>query len=419
MKKAALICSVLLLSIFAIFSVSCGGGGGGVSAATGGNNAGKRGYGGGGAGGTDKASLTINPGSSSTLASINWQTIDFTIKIGSRAPITRTLTAGQNVNLQLGQEDGLEVGETIDISAKITNDAGVVFEAFSGVKTIAGGNNDIVMTVGRKIPLSLPAGVTVEGGAEYVVLTKNGAKLPLAKQTQMVFAGWRITGDASSLTKLENSHFASLANGATLTPRLRPATAGDIYCTDGSVVSLEMFKVLGKTAAGAVFKSSSSGKYLIVDTTESYCKMYNSSDWFGSGSKDAVITYPESSGTGGSVLYEYFKQNYPTFVSNSPAFAYCESRRAATGIDWFIPSQYDYTQFKDNKEKFIASFGAIPGAKGIDENQTNMTVDLMYYLDTGNYMKYKLYNITTSATTNSFSLSSENWLRLFAEIELP
>ena len=180
MKKFSASCFSILFLLFFVFLAAGCGGGGGVSAATGGNNAGKKG----GAGGAGSApTLRINPNDSPTLTGINWQTIDFTVKIGNRAPIKRTLNLGEIMDLNLSDADGLAVGETIDIEAKIVNAAGLEFEAFSGVKTITAGTNNVVMTVGRKVQIQIPANVTLEGGATYVVVTKNGAILPKATTT--------------------------------------------------------------------------------------------------------------------------------------------------------------------------------------------------------------------------------------------
>lgn len=151
-----------------IFFTSCGGGGGGGSvsfsnvsspdsnsnrtktggeaASRGGNNANSTSpFSGGGSGSSGEPEIIINPNQSTTLTNFNWQTIYFTIQIGNRTPIYKTVTAGQNVNLQLSQEDGLMIGETIEIKAKIVRPDGSILEASSGVQTLTAGDNNFVL----------------------------------------------------------------------------------------------------------------------------------------------------------------------------------------------------------------------------------------------------------------------------------
>lgn len=248
MKKFSASCfSILFLLFFVFLAAGCGGGGGGVSAATGGNNAGKKG----GAGGAGSApTLRINPNDSPTLTGINWQTIDFTVKIGNRAPIKRTLNLGEIMDLNLSDADGLAVGETIDIEAKIVNAAGLEFEAFSGVKTITAGTNNVVMTVGRKVQIQIPANVTLEGGATYVVVTKNGATLPKATTTATQYFRYWQRNDNTIIYdgKLSPADFATTTY---VKPVFKTPAGGDILCTDETIAA-NAAELGGRTPFGLI-----------------------------------------------------------------------------------------------------------------------------------------------------------------------
>lgn len=270
MKKFSASCfSILFLLFFVFLAAGCGGGGGGVSAATGGNNAGKKG----GAGGAGSApTLRINPNDSPTLTGINWQTIDFTVKIGNRAPIKRTLNLGEIMDLNLSDADGLAVGETIDIEAKIVNAAGLEFEAFSGVKTITAGTNNVVMTVGRKVQIQIPANVTLEGGATYVVVTKNGAILPKATTTEKKYFRYWQRDDNTIIYdgKLSPADFATTAS---VTPVFRRPFSGDILFSDKSVATTgDEFG--NRTPAGVICNVSEPlGWSCFISISEATCKL--------------------------------------------------------------------------------------------------------------------------------------------------
>ncbi len=401
MKKVAVTGSVfLLLSIivFASFAFSCGGGGGGVSAATGGNNAGKRGYGGRSAG---KATITINPSQSPTLNEINWQTIDFKIKIGNRAPFTKTLNAGENINLQLSEEDGLAVGETIDIEAKITNAAGLEFEAFSGVQTLAGGNNNIVMTVGRKVPLTLASGVTVEGGATYVVLTKNGATLPKATTTETKYFRYWLKGDGTKIYdyQLSPADFATLAS---LTPVFKTPGGGDILCTDETIAA-SVAELGGRTPFAYICAAATGGSngvvYVLYPEEYTNCKLSND-NYF-----PATSYNFDNTGTiTGNTIRDKMEENFSNLYSISPAYNLVKNLpNLPTGkqVKWYIPTVNECQKFfKTEKNAVLTAIGSKP----FDSTKQYMTSIMKKSGSDWGYGYYaKPDQNTTEITSNTFS----------------
>lgn len=362
MKKFSASCfSILFLLFFVFLAAGCGGGGGGVSAATGGNNAGKKG----GAGGAGSApTLRINPNDSPTLTGINWQTIDFTVKIGNRAPIKRTLNLGEIMDLNLSDADGLAVGETIDIEAKIVNAAGLEFEAFSGVKTITAGTNNVVMTVGRKVEIQLPANVTLEGGATYVVVTKNGATLPKATTTtNNCLRYWKRADNTIIYNgKLSPADFTTTTS---LTPVFRTPLVGDIFCTD-ETIAVNVADLGGRTPFGIICATGIGGNDVVcvLSPDEYQCKL--SDNYFAYSSPatyigDTTLNYNVTCGLN---VKEEMYDKFPNLDAVSPAYAYLKTLpNLPTGkqVNWYIPTVGEATSyFVTSRNAALTAIGSTP-----------------------------------------------------------
>ncbi len=323
MKKFSASCFSILFLLFFVFLAAGCGGGGGVSAATGGNNAGKKG----GAGGAGSApTLRINPNDSPTLTGINWQTIDFTVKIGNRAPIKRTLNLGEIMDLNLSDADGLAVGETIDIEAKIVNAAGLEFEAFSGVKTITAGTNNVVMTVGRKVQIQIPANVTLEGGVTYVVVTKNGAILPKATTTAtQYFRYWQRDDN----------------------------TPAGVICNVSEPLGWSCF----------------------ISISEATCKLNDNYFPYITGGYNYSSTSSSDSRSGLDFKNQMITE-FGSLYTNSPAYKYLATLpnlSEGTHVDWYIPSIYEVTRhFVTTKNSTLNAIGAVE----FDSNAEYMTCNM-------------------------------------------
>ena len=423
-KTICSICSIILLFLFFALSVSCGGGGGGVSAARGGNNAGKSGFGGGGSSGSTTANgetpnLVINPSQSETLNSLNWQTIQFKIKIGNRTPIIKELQAGEDIKLQLTEEDGLVVGETIDVEAKITNDAGE-FEAFSGVQTIVSGKNKITMTVGRKVPIEVPESVTVAGGAEYIVVTKKGAKLPKATTTEKkLFRCWeKSDGTRIFDYQLSASDFATLEG---LTPIFQTPVGNDILCTDKTIAA-NASELGGRKPFGVITKVRVGEGYVeIMSLSETNAVLNNGSVNGGYFPYDASNFDYAQTRLDDSLQ---FKQNmlidFPN-SANCSAFQYLKTlpnMPDGTPVEWYIPAAFAaYNCLTSSHSDTLRAIGATP----LDPNAEYMTATLDKGSSDWDYALYaKVDQSLDEIANNKYAYPSKTKrLRAFGRVSLP
>lgn len=418
MKKFSASCfSILFLLFFVFLAAGCGGGGGGVSAATGGNNAGKKG----GAGGAGSApTLRINPNDSPTLTGINWQTIDFTVKIGNRAPIKRTLNLGEIMDLNLSDADGLAVGETIDIEAKIVNAAGLEFEAFSGVKTITAGTNNVVMTVGRKVQIQKPANVNLEGGATYVVATKNGATLPKATTTEKkYFRYWQ--RDDSTIIYNGMLSAADFATTASVTPVFKAPAPGDILCTDRTVAATAA-ELGGRTPLGILCGVSGNPWAYIFSLSETTCKLNNSCLPYSATHADYNVT-PVNINQGYSLKAQMLS-DFPNINSTSPAYQHLASLpnfSDGTPVDWFIPDSYIFqAYFKTNINTSLNAIGKTP----LDSTAEYMTCQMKHDSTDWGYAFYaKIGQNVSTILNNSYCYYSGSnaakRLRALGRVPLP
>ncbi len=157
MKKAALICSFLLLSIIAVLAVSCGGGGGGAIAATGGNNAGKRGFGNGSgevkvyvngklAGGSSGSSKSSGgseemPENASTasysegIMALGWNTMDFKLWVNGQLYFNQTLNKGDKFSIA-----GLKLGDSVRAEGNFYTSDGTPYLITGGIPSVQNGS---------------------------------------------------------------------------------------------------------------------------------------------------------------------------------------------------------------------------------------------------------------------------------------
>lgn len=408
--------SIILLSLS---SFSCGGGGGGGSssgssqsasnrksggliASQGGNNAGK--HFGGSSSGSGEASLTINPAQSQTLKALNWSKIDFTIKIGSRAPIVKTVNAGDaNTSISLGAADGIVTGETIEIDAKIDTALGEA-NAYSGKVTLAGGVNNISLSVGRKIELDA-AGGTITGGAAYAVLTKSGCTLPAASKNASVFLGWeKIPGDTNFITSLTAADFTTYSG--TLKAMFRAPEVGDIICSDRTVVTAGVPLPAGKTAVGIIYNYDGIDAYFI-SLTERNNMAFNNAQL-----ESNLYDYSES-GLSGDFTKEDMEIEYQNIYSTSAAFAYLKTLPNYPAINWYIPlynELYNHINSNSNINNFnkINASLALLGGTQLSNSTWYMTANLYAMGMDWDMVYYYVPNTTNplSATTNRKQISS-------------
>lgn len=418
MKKFSASCfSILFLLFFVFLAAGCGGGGGGVSAATGGNNAGKKG----GAGGAGSApTLRINPNDSPTLTGINWQTIDFTVKIGNRAPIKKTLNLGEIMDLNLSDADGLAVGETIDIEAKIVNAAGLEFEAFSGVKTITAGTNNVVMTVGRKVQIQIPANVTLEGGATYVVVTKNGAILPKATTTEKKYFRYWQRDDNTIIYdgKLSPADFATTAS---VTPVFKEPAPGDILCSDRTVAATAA-ELGGRTPFGIICGVSGNPWAYIFSLSETTCKLNNSCLPY-------IATHADYNATPVNINHGYslkaqMLSDFPNIYSTSPAYQHLASLpnfSDGTPVEWFLPDAYIFqAYFKTSINTSLNAIGKTP----LDTTAEYMTCHMKHDSTDWGYAFYaKIGQTVSTILTNNYcyysGANAAKRLRALGRVPLP
>lgn len=174
MKKAALICSFLLLSIIAVLAVSCGGGGGGVSAARGGNNAGKRGIimgkGKGGTGGSG----TFGIGSSSygsdgaffaAFPDLAVDTIDVTLVVNGTPYVFNGLTRNSSAE---GMPE-INFGDTVSATAVLNMQDGTTRNTSIAAQTIT---EDTVLTFAT--PYKLTYDITSPAPGAYNIIPSAG-----------------------------------------------------------------------------------------------------------------------------------------------------------------------------------------------------------------------------------------------------
>ncbi len=194
MKKAALICSILLFSIFAIFCVSCGGGGGGVSAARGGNNAGK-GFGGGGSGevkvyvngklaggssggsgGSEEMPANASAATySAGIMSLDWSTMDFKLWVNGQLYFNQTLNKGDKFSVA-----GLKLGDNVRAEGSFTTSDGKPYFITGGIPSVQNGSK-LSMYVTYKFECdasSLPDNVYVPLTLTGTYTAETGAALP-------------------------------------------------------------------------------------------------------------------------------------------------------------------------------------------------------------------------------------------------
>ncbi len=408
--------SIVLLSLS---SFSCGGGGGGGSisagnqstgnrksggmiASQGGNNAGKN-FGSGG--GSGEASLTINPAQSQTLQALNWNKIDFTIKIGSRAPIVKTVNAGDaNTSISLGAADGIVTGETIEIDAKIDTALGEA-NAYSGKVTLTGGVNNISLSVGRKIELDTDGG-TIAGGAAYAVLTKSGCTLPAASKNASVFLGWqKVPGDPNYITSLTAADFTTYSG--TLTAAFRAPDVGDIICSDKTVVSPSLPLPAGKTAVGVIYNYDGMDAYFISLTERNNLAFNNAN-------LEMISNDYSESGLSGDFTKDDMESEYLYIFSTSAAFAYLRTLPNYPAINWYIPL-YNELYNRINSTSKLNDFNkindtlALLGGTQISDTTWYMTANLYSMGMDWDMVYFYVANATNdlSSTSNRRQISSE------------
>lgn len=197
MKKAALICSFLLLSIIAVLAVSCGGGGGGVSAATGGNNAGKRGFGNGSgevkvyvngklagsssgssrsSGGSEEMPENASTASySEGIMALGWNTMDFKLWVNGQLYFNQTLNKGDKFSIA-----GLKLGDSVRAEGNFYTSDGTPYLITGGIPSVQNGSK-LSMYVTYKWTCKttgLPTNVYVPGTTSGTYTAETGAALP-------------------------------------------------------------------------------------------------------------------------------------------------------------------------------------------------------------------------------------------------